>query len=140
MKRILLAGLFHETHCFVNETTRLDDFKIARGSAMLDFRGNGSMIDGFLDVAGRKGWEVIPVCAYSATPSGIVSDDVAEAFWRELASAATSEEFDAVFLSLHGAMVSASEQDVEGILLARLRALPEMDRIPIFGVSIFTRT
>ena len=133
MKRILLAGLFHETHCFVDETTRLDDFRISRGHAILDFRGNGSMIDGFLEVADKHGWKVLPVCAYSATPSGIVDDEVVEAFWQDLAPAAAAGGFDAVFLSLHGAMVSKSLQDVEGTLLARLRALPGLNRIPVFG-------
>jgi hypothetical protein len=31
--RILLAGLFHETHSFVDEITGLADFTIRRGDA-----------------------------------------------------------------------------------------------------------
>ncbi len=134
MPKILLAGLFHETHCFVDDTTSLDQFTISRGQALLDFRGNGSTIDGFLEVADWCGWEIVPVCAYSATPSGTVEDEVVEAFWQELHAAALAEGFDAVFLSLHGAMVSRSFLDVEGTILERLRALPGMDKIPVFGV------
>ena len=133
MTSVLLAGLFHETHCFVDDITGIEDFRIARGQEVMDFRGNGSTIDGFLEVATCRGWEVIPVCAYAAMPSGIVDDEVVESFWRELESRALRGGFDAVFLSLHGAMISRGLQDVEGTLLARLRALPGMARIPVFG-------
>ncbi len=134
MTRVLLAGLFHETHCFVDETTTLEAFEIARGEALMSFRGNGSTIDGFLEVADRRGWQVIPVCAYAATPSGIVSDDVVETFWRELEAAAAAGGFDAVFLSLHGAMVSKSLEDVEGAMLERFRAVTGAASLPVFGV------
>ncbi|MDE0534190.1 MAG: M81 family metallopeptidase [Albidovulum sp.] len=134
MKRVLLAGLFHETHCFVDETTPIEAFTVARGRELLNYSGNGSTIDGFLEVADRKRWHVIPVCAYAATPSGLVEDGVVNSFWRELEEASATAHCDAVFLSLHGAMVSQSLEDVEGTLLKRLRALPGMSSIPVFGV------
>ena len=49
--RILLAGLFHETHTFVDEITGLDEFTINRGDAVIARRGDGSTVDGFLEVA-----------------------------------------------------------------------------------------
>lgn len=132
--RVLLIGLFHETHCFVPSLTDLEDFRIRRGTEVLAMRGDGSQIDGFLEVAARQGWDVVPVCAWAATPSGRVTDRAMEAFWSEALPAAAAVRVDAVFLSLHGAMVSESLDDVEGELLARLRAIPALASVPVFGV------
>src|SRR5262249_45742718 len=99
--------------------------------------GDGSQIDGFLDVAGRVGWKVLPAAAYTAMPSGIVSTDVFEAFWHDVgqaAEAAVRDGIDAVYLSLHGAMVTETIEDVEGDLLARLRAIRGLEETPVFGV------
>lgn len=134
MTRILLAGLFHETHCFVNGTTGLSDFDTVRGAAVMDFTGNGSTIDGFLEVAAREGWDVEPACAYAASPSAIVDDAVIDAFWADLEPVARNGPYDAVYLNLHGAMASQSLEDVEGVLLGRLRAVDGLAEVPIFGV------
>jgi microcystin degradation protein MlrC len=64
-----------------------------------------------------------------------VEDVVIETFWSELASAAaTFTEVDAIYLVLHGAMTSQSIQDVEGEILSRLRALPGLSDLPLFGI------
>lgn len=137
MTRVLFAGIFHETHCFVPGTTGLADFKIERGDEIFARRGDGSQVDGFLEVADREGWTVVPTCSYTATPSGRVEDEVLEAFWADLmprVERAAREGVDAVYLSLHGAMVTESVDDVEGELLARLRAIAALSTVPIFGV------
>lgn len=134
---MLLAGIFHETHCFVGDTTGLADFKVERGDEMLARRGDGSQVDGFLEVAERAGWEVVPACNYTATPSGRVEDAVVDAFFADLmprAERAAADGVDAVFLSLHGAMVSHALDDVEGEVIARLRAVPGLAAVPVFGV------
>ncbi len=137
MTRVLFAGLFHETHCFVPGTTGLAEFRIERDDDIFNRRGDGSQVDGFLEVADREGWEVVPTCSYTATPSGRVEDAVLEAFWADLmprAERAARDGVDAIYLSLHGAMVTESVDDVEGALLARLRGLPTLSNVPIFGV------
>lgn len=135
--RILFAGIFHETHCFIPSVTTLDDFTIERGEAIFRRRGDGSQVDGFLEVADREGWEVIPVCSYTATPSGRVADAVLDAFWADLmpgALRAAETGIDAIYVSLHGAMVTETVDDVEGALLSRLRAIPAFAEVPICGV------
>lgn len=135
--RILFAGIFHETHCFVPGTTGIADFKIERDEEIFARRGDGSQVDGFLDVAGREGWDVVPTCSYTATPSARVEDAVLDAFWADLvprAARAAADGVDAVYLSLHGAMVTESVDDVEGALLERLRGMPGMADKPFFGV------
>jgi microcystin degradation protein MlrC len=136
-KRVLLAGLFHETHTFIAGRTTLADFTVARGQKILAKAGDGSPTAGFLEVAQAAGWEVVPTIDLRCTPSAMVEDAVPELFWAEFAAAAQNEisrGLDAVFLILHGAMAAASEPDVEGALLARLRKLPGFATIPVFAV------
>lgn len=136
MPRIFLAGLFHETHSFVDEATGLADFEIRRGEAMRACRGDASPLGGVLDFARQVGWDVVPAVDYRAMPSGVVEDEVVEAFWREVASAWSENGagIDAVYLVLHGAMVSRSIPDVEGEILRRLRSLSGAEELPVFGV------
>ena len=78
--KVLFAGLFHETHCFVSDRTGSDDFRCERGEEILRRRGDGSQIDGFLEVASRARWTVLPGASYTATPAGIVKANVFESF------------------------------------------------------------
>lgn len=134
--RILLAGLFHETHTFVDAPTPAEDFTVLRGEELLVCRGDASPLGAALDAAREFGWEVVPAIDVRAAPGGIAPDAVVEAFWGgvESAVAAESQPFDGVLLVLHGAMVSQSLDDVEGAMLRRLRALPALRRVPVFGV------
>jgi microcystin degradation protein MlrC len=137
MMRVLLAALYHETNTFVTELTTIEQFTVLREAELLGCAGDGSPIDGFLEVAAEERWTVIPSVSFNATPSGRVADVVFEAFWRELRdtfSVAIVSGIDAVFLSLHGAMVTQTIDDPEGELLERLRALPQAASLPIFGV------
>ena len=135
--RILLAGLFHETHTFLEGTTALEDFTLRRGDEVLALKGDASPFGGVLDLAVEFGWEILPMVDYRAQPSALVEDLVIEAFWadfQEHAGPHLTAGVDGIFLVLHGAMVSQSYDDVEGELLQRLRALPGAGHVPIFGV------
>ena len=135
--RILFGGLFHETHTFLPELTRWADFKVTVGGEILAKEGDESPTDGFLGEARRFGWEVVPTADARAMPSGPVEDQAFEQFWSEFevrARPALATGVDAIYLVLHGAMATQSIEDVEGELLARLRALPGAETIPIFGV------
>ncbi len=135
--RILLAGLFHETHTFLEGFTALADFTIRRGEDVLAMKGDASPFGGVLELADEFGWEMLPAVDYRAQPSAMVEDLVIEAFWADLVDHATphlNAGVDAVYLVLHGAMVSQSFDDVEGELLQRLRSLPGAEKVPVFGV------
>jgi microcystin degradation protein MlrC len=133
--KVLLAGLYHETNTFAPEVTDVTQFTVRRGAELFDCAGDGSPIDGFLDIATREGWTVVPALSASAMPSGPVVDSVFESFWTELADVVNqSAGLDAIFLALHGAMVAQSIEDPEGEMLQRLRALPTAAQLPIFGV------
>lgn len=134
--RIFLAGLFHETHSFVDDATGLADFEIRRGDEMRTCLGDASPLGGVLEFAQHAGWDIVPAADYRAMPSGVVEDEVVETFWRDVESAWPENGLglDAIYLVLHGAMVSQSIPDVEGEILKRLRSLPEAEKLPVFGV------
>ncbi len=138
-KRVLFAGLFHETNTFVETPTALGDFTAARGDALLALTGDSSPMGGALEKARAYGWIVLPSIDLRAMPSGTVTDGTLEYFWNELETSLVAGQsvpggLDAVFLVLHGAMVTETFRDVEGELLSRLRSQPRMEGVPVFGV------
>ncbi|MCA9010679.1 MAG: M81 family metallopeptidase [Planctomycetaceae bacterium] len=142
--RIFIAGLFHETHTFLDGTTGWEDFQILRGAEILAIKGESSPMGGALEVAEKLGWDVFPALSAAAYPSAIVQTAVFEKYWSEfsaaLAKCLASGPLDGIFLVLHGAMACETIDDVEGVLLERLsqqllnsgRALSPA--IPVFGV------
>ncbi len=135
-KRVLLAGLFHETHTFLDGTTRLADFSVRRGDELFSAAGDGSPLSGVLEIAASCNWDVRPVLDLRASPSAIV-DDVVFTFWDEFAAAYERERaagLDGIFLVLHGAMACPSVRDVEGELIDRIRSLPGARDLPVCGV------
>ncbi|MBC7965756.1 MAG: M81 family metallopeptidase [Fuerstia sp.] len=142
--RIFIAGLFHETHTFLDGTTKWDDFQTVRGEEILRLKGDSSPMGGVLEVAEQLGWNVVPALSAAAYPSAIVQDDMFERYWTEFSAALTrcvaSGPLDGIFLVLHGAMTCETIDDVEGVLLERLsQQLQAVQRtsstpIPIFGV------
>jgi microcystin degradation protein MlrC len=137
MTRVFVAGIFHETHSFTPDTTGLDRFVVHRGAQIPARLGDASQLDGFLTVARREGWQVVPGAIYTGGASGTVDHAVFEAFWGDVKPALTAAlagGLDAIHLSLHGAMVTNRCDDPEGELLARIRAMPGAECLPIYGV------
>lgn len=135
--RILIGGLFHETHTFLEGGTGLADFQVRLGDELLASTGDASPLGGVLEAAQRYGWTVLPTADFRASPSATVKDEVVETFWREFCQRAEPElqrGVDGIYLVLHGAMVSESLPDVEGELLEQLRVLPGAEGVPVFGV------
>src|SRR5580693_1520623 len=127
--RVLLATMSHETNTFSPVSTKLERFcrngtTLLDGQAAIDFyRGTGTCMGGYLAVAEEIGAEiVVPVCA-SAPPSGPVDGDAYETMCRLITDAAAKRGFDALWLDLHGAMVTDRFDDGEGELLRRIRAI-----------------
>lgn len=136
-KRVIVAGLLHETHSFVPGITTLEHFRILRGEDIWREDGDASCLAGGLLAARECGWRVLPVVNMVADPAGVVADDVVESWWRafaELAERETAAGIDGIWLNMHGAMVSESYPDVEGELLRRIRGLPACAEVPIGGV------
>ncbi len=136
-RRVLCGGWFQETNTFVDSVTRWADFRVDRGPEILRKLGDASVMDGFLEEAVRQGWTLVPTVDAWAVPGGAVEDGAFEAFWKEFSATTTvalADGLDAIFLVLHGAMVTTRHSDPEGELLRRIRELPGAATIPIFGV------
>ena len=137
-KRVLVAGLFHETHTFLEGETGWDKFSVLTGAELFTARGDSSPLGGVLAEAERFGWDVQPGVMAVAAPSAIVCDQVWDRYCRLLEEQVRQCEqgaaVEAVFLVLHGAMVCRGVADVEGELLTRLRSWLKNPAVPIFGV------
>jgi microcystin degradation protein MlrC len=137
-KRVLVAGILHQTNTFVRGRTGLEDFEVTRGEQMLREASDASPAAGVLEVARERGWEVVPVVDMRAMPGATVADAVVDLFWAELKAIADAEEaagrVHGVFLVLHGSMVSESLPDVEGEVLRRIRGIEYLSKVPICGV------
>jgi len=134
--RAVVAMMEHETNTFSPVPTPLRRFgspDVPRGSEVYRlFKGTGTGIGGFLDVADEAGMEIVTPIAGNAAPSGPVEAD-AYAVMCDAICEAIGRGCDVCFLDLHGAMVTETTDDGEGALLARIRQLaPEL---PI-GVSL----
>ncbi len=135
--RILFAGLFHETHTFLERVTGWNDFQVRRGDSMIATKGDSSPMGGALEAAAELSWDVVPALHVHAMPSALATDEVFTRFWDEFCAVTTpelSQGLDGIFLVLHGAMTCESLPDVEGEFLERLAALPGAMGVPVFGV------
>ncbi len=137
MKNILFAGIFHETNCFLLEKTKMKDFDILKNNEIFELKGDCSQVSGFLDFALSNNLNIIPIANYTATPSGIVEDQVLNNFWNDFENELDQIKdikVDGIFLSLHGAMITESIFDVEGEILKRIKKNNFLKNVPIFGV------
>ena len=138
-KNIFLAGIFHETHTFLDQKTILDDFTIYKGEEIVDRNsGNGSPTDGFLEYAKKKDWNVIPSIQMAARPSGIVESKVTTYFKSNLFKYLEKEfsSLDGIFLILHGAMVSEDHDDFEGDFLFEISNFLKKKNVDIPIVAV----
>lgn len=124
--RLGVGGLLHETNTFAAQPTTYEDFEragIYRGDELLDtFRGTTGTLGGALDACAELRLEPVPLLSTFATPSGMVDHAAYERLRDELlARIESAGRLDAVFLALHGAMVTSEEQDAEGDLLEAVR-------------------
>lgn len=126
--RVLLAQMKHETNTFSPVPTDLARF--ARGQALpyygdeaySAFKGTGSGLGGFIDLAEEAGAEIVIPIAANAWPSGPVEQSAYE-HMCDCICEAVAKGCDAILLDLHGAMVTEALEDGEGVLLQRIRAI-----------------
>jgi len=142
--RIGIAGFLHETNTFAASRASFATFVEADawpgllvGEEIFDaVSGVNLAIDGFIRAA-RTSHQLVPLLWASANPSGPVTQDAFEAIAFMLDRAIRDAgPLDALFLDLHGAMVSEHWQDGEGELLRRLRQRVG-DAIPIVAALDF---
>ena len=128
--RLLLAMMKHETNTFSPVVTDLARFSRAGGSApdggasaVAAYRGTGTVTGAYIEIAEREGAEFELAIAADAWPSGPVEDAAYEAMTATILDAVKRGGWDGILLDLHGAMVTRSHEDGEGMLLKRIRAI-----------------
>ncbi len=130
MPRIALGGFHHETNTFAPTKATYEDFVMAdgwpgmtRGGDILDvFKRRNIGTSGFLEIGRERGWEFAPTVWCAAQPCGHVREDAYERVAGEIiAGIRAAGRIDAVYLCMHGAMVTEHHEDGEGELLRRVR-------------------
>ncbi|MFN3674114.1 MAG: M81 family metallopeptidase, partial [Bosea sp. (in: a-proteobacteria)] len=130
--RIAFGGFLHETNTFAPSKAGMEHFRqgggwpsLSSGDAVfaaIDKVNVGA--SGFVEAARALGWTLVPTLWAAATPSAHVTAEAFETITDELvARIAAALPCDAVYLDLHGAMVSDAYDDGEGEVLARVRAV-----------------
>lgn len=130
MARLAVGGFHHETNCFVQPRTDFAYFAshrdrppLVRGADVLEWlRPSSFALGGALaEIEARH--EVVPLLWTSGGAGGLVTRDAFERISAELIGRLSAAlPVDAVYLDLHGAMVTQDFEDGEGELLRRLRA------------------
>ncbi|MBV9199174.1 MAG: M81 family metallopeptidase [Alphaproteobacteria bacterium] len=122
--RLLIAMMKHETNTFSPVPTPLERFRPLYGeAAMHAFRGTGTGLGAYLDLAERQGAEIVLPIAAGAPPSRPVEDEAYLHITDTICEAVARGGFDGIMLDLHGAMVTEGLEDGEGQFLKRLRAI-----------------
>jgi microcystin degradation protein MlrC len=130
MTRIAVGAFLHETNTFAPTKATYDDFvhgggwpSMTHGADVLKvMRKINVGLAGFVETAEASGWELVPTIAAAAVPSAHVTNDAFERIMKEMVDGiAAAGPIDAVYLDLHGAMVTEHYDDGEGETLARVR-------------------
>ena len=129
MTRIAVGGFLHETNTFAPTKATYEAFlhgggwpRLQVGADVLTVQRINLGLAGFIEVAEAEGWDLVPTIFAGATPSAHVTEDAFERIAKVMIdSLASAGQLDAVYLDLHGAMVTEHLDDGEGELLARVR-------------------
>lgn len=133
--RVAVAGFQHETNTFAPFPTTLEVFErrggwpeLTRGADLAQrFKGLNIPLSGFMDTCGH---EMVPILWAGAEPGGYVETDAFDTITSEIVDGVQAAKPDAVYLDLHGAMVTKLHFDAEAEILRRLRAVTGPD-LPI---------
>jgi len=130
MARIAVGGFMHESNSFVPGVTDFAQYAfdtsdrppLSRGQEVLDrLTGVASSMAGFIEVAAPR-HELVPTVWGSTLAGPPVTAHAYERIVCELVGRLSQAlPCDAVYLDLHGAMVSEAFEDGEGELLRRVR-------------------
>jgi microcystin degradation protein MlrC len=130
MTRIAVGGFLHETNTFAPTKAVYADFvhgggwpAMRLGADMLAvMRDINVGLAGFVGQAEANGWELAPTIFAAASPSAHVTEDAYERIAKVMIDGIKAAgAIDAVYLDLHGAMVTEHLDDGEGEILGRVR-------------------
>ena len=122
--RVVMAMMKHETNTFSPVPTpwsRFEEWSACFGEDVIQAYGPTNMtLSAYIKLCRDAGAKIISPIAAEAMPSGPVADDAYHLMSDHILEA-VAKGCDAIMLDLHGAMVTESNQDGEGTLLAEVR-------------------
>ncbi len=143
--RVGLCGFFIECNRWAPVTTRqdfagaLDIAGDALGAELV--RGQPRLLPdtaGFVAAMNAIGaWEPVPLRIAAAQPGGPVEQDYFDELAADIeARLRAAGPLDAVFISSHGAALTTEEDDPDGVLFARIRAVvgPKLPVVAVFDL------
>src|ERR1035437_4051130 len=130
MARIAIGGFQHETNCFVDSRTDFAYFAAHRdrpplvyGADVVKWLPRHHLATAGLMQEMQPRHELVPLLWTSGGAGGLVTRDAFERIAGSLVGGLSQAmPVDAVYLDLHGAMVSEDFEDGEGEVLRRVRA------------------
>ncbi|WP_170575929.1 M81 family metallopeptidase [Ruegeria atlantica] len=127
-KRVGVIEFLQESNTFTSGRTGLNDFLASwyfTGQEVLEnLRETNTPIAGCIDAASRFGWMLTPTVAAHAEPGGPVTEEARQKITGDiLMRLQENGPFDALFISLHGAMVTETSQDGESQFLKAVRGV-----------------
>ena len=137
MARIAIGGFHHETNCFAAGRTDFAYFASHRDRPPLCYgadvvkwlSGTTFALSGFMQDMGAH--DLVPLLWTSGGAGALVTRDAFERIAASLVGRLSEAmPVDAVYLDLHGAMVTEDFEDGEGELLRRVRAAVG-DKVPV---------
>lgn len=132
MTRIAIGGFQHETNTFAPTMADYEAFvksggwpSVVTGNTLFEeMEGRNISAAGFIEGARASGHDLVPTTWAAASPSAQVTDEAFERIASKILDGIREAgTIDAVYLCLHGAMVTESHEDGEGELLRRVRDL-----------------
>lgn len=127
--RIAVGQLWQETNTFNRLATTWADFEafgIDEGDALVARMEQTNELGGFIQ--SLRSWperpDIVGLVRLPAWPGGPITAECLEALMDRMSGAlARALPLDGVLVALHGALVGATEGDVEGLLLDKVRRL-----------------
>jgi len=128
---IAIASILQESNTFSPVATRYEDFSPVFGpGALLRHEGKLTEMGGFISILREAGATIRPVCAaWAITANRLVRADF-ERLVGEFEKNLRGAKPEALLLAMHGAQTADGEDDVEGFVLERARAILGLD-VPI---------
>ena len=126
--KIAVGSLIHEGNSFSPTPTTIETFEsyyIHRGDALLDgFGTDKSEVPGFLKIIAEAGASPLPLVATFGGIGGAITRQAFDAIVSEMEWRLKQvSPVDGVLLSLHGAVYVEDEDDGDGEIIERLRAV-----------------
>ncbi|WP_273793704.1 M81 family metallopeptidase [Brucella anthropi] len=126
--RVAIIEFINESNTFTQNRTSMSDFRASHffigDEIPANFRDTGSEIGGAIKVADEKGWTPVYLTAAHAEPNGPVLESARKEITGEcLRRLKEAGPVDGIFVALHGAMVTETDQDGDCQFLREIRSV-----------------